>query len=900
MLTEESSITPEVIEARGYWSEQSNADLVRLGFGRFQCPTPCLVIPLHGLEGTIIGYQVRPDRPRIKNGRPAKYEIPQGSRLLVDVPPGVRQRVLDVRSELYITEGVRKADSAAARGLCCVGLVGVWGWMHQEAFWDRVPLNGRPVYIAFDSDISVNEHVQAAAVKFGEMLRGRGAEVKWVVLRGGPTGQKQGLDDFFAAGHTLEELRGRAVGELPFPQPSAEPSGEHQGYRSTPEGLFRAVVIKGQVELEPLTNFPARITAELVVTDGVEQHSELEIEATVGEATRRKEVRAEDFQHMGWVIPMFGPRAIVHAGFVTRDHCRAAIQAVSGVVPTIPVYAHLGWVVHEGRRFFLHAGGAIGAERSPAGAEDGCPHDHRNDNPCKDLNGIGTNGTVGGVATSETPQVRAPAGFELYRLPEPPEGRGLVESVRSSLGVLGVAPDAVALPLYAAIWRALLGPVDYAIYLVGRTGVQKSELAALAQQHFGAGMDRLHLPANWTSTANSNEAGAFLAKDVLMVVDDLLLRGSRADVDRVNRDADRLLRAQGNNSGRNRCNRDGTPRGQKPPRGLIVSTGEDLPEGSSLNARLLILEVAKGAVDLDALTRCQGDARRGRYASAMAGFVRWLAPRYDRMIEEMSRQKDELRRGAQRIEWPGGLPRHDRTATTAADLLSGFEVFLEFATEIGAIDEELSETLWHRLHDCLVGLMVLQSRHQAEADPVDQLLGYLADALLSKQCHVTDQGGRAPEEYAESWGWTEVTFSVPRPGAPVEEAAAPEIQLETRRQPGGEKIGWLFPSGDLYLLTGPLLKVTQQMATRCGGHLPLTKKSLGKKLFEKGLLLSRDEQRGRYAVRRSIEGSRPEVFHLNAESIIRKPFYPKPWEDPDWEGKRFEGPGSPFDSLLEA
>ena len=44
----------------------------------------------------------------------------------------------------------------------------------------------------------------------------------------------------------------------------------------------------------------------------------------------------------------------------------------------------------------------------------------------------------------------------------------------------------------------------------------KTELAALAQQHFGPGMDARHLPASWSSTGNAIEGLAFAAKDALL------------------------------------------------------------------------------------------------------------------------------------------------------------------------------------------------------------------------------------------------------------------------------------------------------------------------------------------------------------------------------------------------
>ena len=70
---------------------------------------------------------------------------------------------------------------------------------------------------------------------------------------------------------------------------------------------------------------------------------------------------------------------------------------------------------------------------------------------------------------------------------------------------------------------------------------------------------------------------------------------------------------------------DATLRPHRPPRGLILSTGEDVPRGQSLVARLLTVEVAHGDVDVARLTECQDVAARGAYAAALAAFVQWVA-----------------------------------------------------------------------------------------------------------------------------------------------------------------------------------------------------------------------------------------------------------------------------------
>ena len=105
------------------------------------------------------------------------------------------------------------------------------------------------------------------------------------------------------------------------------------------------------------------------------------------------------------------------------------------------------------------------------------------------------------VARVEVRLDGAAAGFHL---PPPPDGNPLRDAVRASLGILdGLVPDAVAFPLLATTYRAVLGMADYALWLAGPTGSQKSELAALAQQHYGRGMTRTLLPGSWSSTDNA-------------------------------------------------------------------------------------------------------------------------------------------------------------------------------------------------------------------------------------------------------------------------------------------------------------------------------------------------------------------------------------------------------------
>src|SRR5262249_18416714 len=125
------------------------------------------------------------------------------------------------------------------------------------------------------------------------------------------------------------------------------------------------------------------------------------------------------------------------------------------------------------------------------------------------------------------------------------EAAALVAAVRASLALLDLAPDRLSFPLLAAVYRAVLTAADFSLHLMGQSGEFKSEVAALLQQHSGAGLDARHLPGSWSSTGNSLESIAFTCKDALLVVDDFAPHGNAADVSRLHREAERLLRAQG-------------------------------------------------------------------------------------------------------------------------------------------------------------------------------------------------------------------------------------------------------------------------------------------------------------------------------------------------------------------
>ncbi len=557
----------------------------------------------------------------------------------------------------------------------------------------------------------------------------------------------------------------------------------------------------------PLANFSARIEAEVIRDNDVDEERRLRIAVTLADGRRLRPalVAASEFAGMGWVIRECGPGAIVNAGTGKQDHLRAAIQHLSGDVPAERRYTHTGWhEIEDGSVVYLHADGAIGAD-----------------------------GLRADVA------VELEGTLARFALPDPAQGKALIEAIRANLRLLDLAPDAVMVPLLAGVWRAPLGGTDFTLHLAGPTGVGKTELAALAQQHYGPAMDARHLPSTWESTANANEELCFLAKDALIVVDDFTAGGSAADAARRQRDAERLLRAQGNRAGRQRMRQDTSLRAAHPPRGVILSTGEDVPRGQSLRARILALELGADELRWDLLGACQRDARDGLYAAAMAGYLRYLAPRYRNLRETLRADVENLRERLPR----GG---HARVPTTIAELALGLHHFLAFAQDAGALSADEAEALWRRAAAAFLAVAEAQAEHQADYDPATRFPQLLAAALASGAAHVSGPAGEAPEN-AASWGWRRE----PRGG---------DVEL----RPQGPRVGWLS-GDDLYLQPDAALKAARLMAGD-GEALAGTPRTLHKALRDRGLLVSSEPKR--FMVRRALGGMRQRVLHVRSDFVL--------------------------------
>lgn len=143
-------------------------------------------------------------------GKGAKYLQAKNSGVHLYIPPGLEELLADITVPLYFTEGEKKALKAAQEGLCCVALGGVNNWKLRGAQGPiadirDIPMRGRSLRVAHDSDFASNVNVLQAVYSFGRALEPLGAQVEVVCIPEVEGGDKVGLDDYLAT-HSRAEF----------------------------------------------------------------------------------------------------------------------------------------------------------------------------------------------------------------------------------------------------------------------------------------------------------------------------------------------------------------------------------------------------------------------------------------------------------------------------------------------------------------------------------------------------------------------------------------------------------------------------------------------------------------------------------------------------------------------
>lgn len=353
-----------------------------------------------------------------------------------------------------------------------------------------------------------------------------------------------------------------------------------------------------------------------------------------------------------------------------------------------------------------------------------------------------------------------------------------------------------------------------------------------------------------------------LSSNTVFIVDDFKPHGTKGEIDGFHSKADKLIRGVGNQAGRGRLQADLKQRTAYHARGFVLATGEDIPRGQSLRARMTVASLSRdatnprqGDIDLNHLTALQAHARAGTLARAMAGFIRWLAPQLD-TLKQILPEGIRNRRDQAAHQ---GMKGHSRAPSDFASLTAGIGALARFALESGTLSETEARAFEARCGKALFGLMEDQAEHQASQDDVSRFLSLLASALLSGRCHVFDlesvgdQGGKGvphgPMKNVRAFGW----------------------QQDTRGEyhPQGPCVGYM-EGETLYLDGDAAFAAVTSYAREQGGVIEITQGVMFARIYERGLLTktSTEDGKRRLNPKKSILGTKRRFYHVRLSALF--------------------------------
>jgi len=139
--------------------------------------------------------------PLVNKNSTMKYAQPQNSGVRLYVPPATRGVLKNPTIQLVITEGEKKSLKADQEEIPCLGVGGLWNWLHDGQpipDLDSIAWVERPVVITPDSDVWSRPDLMRAVYALGAELEGRGARVSACIIPQ-QEDEKLGLDDFLVA-----------------------------------------------------------------------------------------------------------------------------------------------------------------------------------------------------------------------------------------------------------------------------------------------------------------------------------------------------------------------------------------------------------------------------------------------------------------------------------------------------------------------------------------------------------------------------------------------------------------------------------------------------------------------------------------------------------------------------
>ncbi|KAB8142948.1 DUF927 domain-containing protein [Chloroflexia bacterium SDU3-3] len=541
-----------------------------------------------------------------------------------------------------------------------------------------------------------------------------------------------------------------------------------------------------------MTNWTAQIVAEVAQHDGENCTEFYRITARCGAKARTLEMECSEYEGeaaLGRIVASLGAKARVNPAAQSR-YILDAIKSLSTDLTEQVIHNHTGWV--DGQ--FLLQNGAVSA----AGWQ--------------------------GAAGDSPNRAHLPQRIERYRL-NPPSDASMVDAMRLFDDLLQLAPSAVMVPLVGAVLLSpILTQLETAapmVHVYGPTGCHKTSISCAALSLWGDFMPA-HPTDTWTSTANSIQQLGWHLKDVPMILDDYKAANVQP------KHVTFLLQNYGDGMARGRLDANSNARAVFPVRAVLISSGEDQPEGeASTLARILSVPLQRGSVDRDRLTTLQHEARLLHHITM--GYLQWLAVHQADLVETNKEAFKQTRAAIlATLEQTEHATNAGRVAGNVAALFVAWEMFTRFLKG-GKLWSETQISSW--IKTCKYELLALakQQIQLTTNERYSQLfLESLRGLLASGRGYIVNLEGEAQPEMATS-----------------------QILLGARDRQG------------VYLICNVAYDEIARLHRSAGRTFGASQRAVSQLLDQDGLLCSKEAPS--LCMHKRINGTRPTCWHLPAD-----------------------------------
>ena len=521
----------------------------------------------------------------------------------------------------------------------------------------------------------------------------------------------------------IDSLTPKEIKELQGTLDTVEEQDEYAEYNNKLEetsynfgyaGLQRKVLKGNKEEIKNIANFLSLPIKKIYIDDGREAKGYLQLKCVLTDKKVLPDIKVDygELDNMKWINnpkwdlkPRIYPPKANH-----KEYAYDALHYLSRDIPKETIFEHTGFRTINGELVYLHQGGAIGT----------------NSDISVDLSEIS---------------------LERYKFTN--KQYDLEECIELSLSILDVAKKEITIPLIAVAYLSPLRsiflkknvPLGFVTWISGESGSQKSSLSALILSHFG-NFERDNLPGGFKDTVNSIEKKAFTLKDTLFAIDDYYPSKSQTESKKMDAVAESLFGLYGDRQARSRMRQDGqTVKMGFCARGMCIVTGESFPSfAESRTARALIIEMARGDIDLQLLSTIQ--SKKDKLSYCMKGYIQYIIDNQDKIQKNCKSKFMEYRNKANQNLAHGRIPE------IVASEYIGIELFYEYAKEKGVITEERMKQMKEDAWKILMKVAIKQSSKTEENRTDNMFFAAVQELLASNKIYLKSYKNymREPDE----------------------------------------------------------------------------------------------------------------------------------------------------------